>query len=253
MFERINILSKDRRKYEKFFIIVMIISFVLFITSIIVLGFRSSQLNLFFMRGNDFFADTLNGIAYSSRRDPYNNTYRTGLEEKAYPPLSYIYFYALSRLVDMNKFLKRMDFWNLILEPKILYVLCLFVLLFFVSLFWMILTYKKGPRIIKITMAISVLISSPVLFTLERGNIILFAAICLIFYVFNYNSEKPILRELAYVSLAIAAALKITPAVFGILLLYEKRWKDAIKTIFMVYYFCFCHFCFLKEDSPTFG
>ena len=44
------------------------------------------------------------------------------------------------------------------------------------------------------------------------------------------NSENKIIREISYICLALSASLKIYPAVFGILLLIDKRWKDAVRT-----------------------
>lgn len=69
-----------------------------------------------------------------------------------------------------------------------------------------------------------------VLFTIERGNIIYIAFMFLLFFVVFYRSENRALRELSYAALALSAGIKLYPALFGILLLYDRRWKDALKT-----------------------
>ena len=79
--------------------------------------------------------------------------------------------------------------------------------------------------------AFSALLSFPVFFTIGTGNNTLFAAIFTMIYLFWYDSSNRYQREMALISLAAAAATKLAPAIFGILLLYEKRWKDALRTI----------------------
>ena len=51
------------------------------------------------------------------------------------------------------------------------------------------------------------------------------------FFVFNYNSENTVIRNLALLSLAIATGLKLYPVFFGLLLLNKKHKEDAVKAI----------------------
>jgi hypothetical protein len=91
---------------------------------------------------------------------------------------------------------------------------------------------KAGYTNINILLTqIAVLTCAPMLFTIERGNIILIAFILTLFYIFAYDSENPVVSELALISLAFAAALKIYPAVYGLLLLKEHKWKKAIRCV----------------------
>lgn len=70
--------------------------------------------------------------------------------------------------------------------------------------------------------------SEPFIFLLERGNIMLLSvALCMVF-AWGYDSEKRIIRYVSFLALAIAAAIKIYPAVLGFLLIRERRWKDAV-------------------------
>jgi hypothetical protein len=74
--------------------------------------------------------------------------------------------------------------------------------------------------------------SSPAyVFMLERGNIVILSLLFLMFFVFNYNSENTVIRNLALLSLAIATGLKLYPVFFGLLLLNKKHKEDAVKAI----------------------
>lgn len=67
------------------------------------------------------------------------------------------------------------------------------------------------------------LTSTPYLFTIERGNVVIWAVIALLFYCVNYQSEDNKTRLLAYFCLAVAVSLKLYPVVLGILILQGKR------------------------------
>lgn len=75
------------------------------------------------------------------------------------------------------------------------------------------------------------LISSPVMFSLERGNQINLAFAFTIFFFAFYDDENKILRELAYIMLALAASLKIYPAICGIILLKKENWKTILRVV----------------------
>lgn len=81
--------------------------------------------------------------------------------------------------------------------------------------------------------AISIVISGPFIFTLERGNIILAALLFLLLFVLLYNSTNRKYRYLAYIALAISASIKIYPALFGLMIIYKKRYKEAIHTFIL--------------------
>ncbi len=81
------------------------------------------------------------------------------------------------------------------------------------------------------------LFSFPVLFALERGNLINLAFVLTLFFFCFYDEENKVLKELAFLALAIAAAIKIYPAIFGFLLLKQHRIKECIR---LVIYGVFC-------------
>lgn len=65
--------------------------------------------------------------------------------------------------------------------------------------------------------------SAPVMFSLERGNTMLFAASAVMIFVAFYDSKSGCMRFCAALALGIAVALKVTPVLFGLLYLFPLR------------------------------
>ncbi len=75
----------------------------------------------------------------------------------------------------------------------------------------------------------AILISFPVLFAFERGNLINLSFAFTAFFIAFRSDKRNYLREFALVSLGMAFSLKIYPAIFGLLLIKNKEWKRAIR------------------------
>ncbi len=244
--EKVKSILKNKKFYEVAFVSTVLVSFLIWITRLFIGGAESSQWKLFFDGVTDFLADTLNVIGYSGERDVYNNTYFPGLGGKAYPPLTYFVTYLLSRLVDMQPYYDYQLFKGLYIEPKLLIILIIGFAISLIVLFETVREVKDGNKLTKLLIALAVVLSQPVLFSIERGNSIIITSCFVLFYLFNYDSENKYLKELALVSLAIATALKMTPVFLGVLLLYNKQWKDALRTVIYGAIFFFVPFLFFK-------
>ncbi len=72
------------------------------------------------------------------------------------------------------------------------------------------------------------LLTGPMLYVIQRGNILLLAFVFILLYLYFYDSDDKRLRYISYIALAIAASIKIYPAVFGLMTVRKKRYKDAI-------------------------
>lgn len=84
----------------------------------------------------------------------------------------------------------------------------------------------------KTALTACILCSVPLLFgAVERGNLTLYVAALVLLAWKLRDSERPLLRELALVLIAVAAGLKFYPAFLGLLYLQEKRWKEAARLI----------------------
>lgn len=68
-----------------------------------------------------------------------------------------------------------------------------------------------------------ILMSGPFLFLFERGNLFMIALLCTFIYLMLYDSENKIYRLISYLCLAVAAAIKIYPAIFGIFSVIKRK------------------------------
>ena len=77
-----------------------------------------------------------------------------------------------------------------------------------------------------VSLVICVLLSSIFLMTIASGNLTIGAMMLTLCSLYWKDSKSPILRELSMILLACAASLKIYPAIWGLLYLKEKRFKE---------------------------
>lgn len=167
---------------------------------------------------NDFFnsiADALNGNPY----DKYSN----------YPPLALLIFKIYSMIIPSSMSLVSLtgNYLRGLQAANISFIIFLLVVIF---TFIKILKFELKDFDHLEYFYLFFLISAPMTYALERGNIIIYAFIFSYLFVMFYNSDSRVKRELAYISLGIAFAIKVYPAIYGLLLLREKKWKEAIRT-----------------------
>lgn len=184
---------------------------------------NDNQLLVFFRRCEDYMADFFNVISYSQGLD----TYMIESEERGYLPISYIIFYVFGRLMRFDGY----DGTLASLNPLELTVsggiMALMMTLLGIQMYDML----DKNKLYKFLLTGILLVSGVMLFSYERGNVILLTVSGILFFLATYESEHKILRELGYMSLAVAAALKGYPAVFGILLIYKRQWKEAVRLL----------------------
>ena len=80
-----------------------------------------------------------------------------------------------------------------------------------------------------------IMFSAPFVYAIMRGNTIYFALIFLLFFMLLKDSSNAVLREIAYICLALAGLIKIYPLFFGVFLLREKKIFASLRVAF---YFC---------------
>lgn len=113
--------------------------------------------------------------------------------------------------------------------------------------------YMKNNEKCNPIIPITLILSGPMMFAIERGNFILLAFLFSFIYITLYDHSDKRMRIIAYVALALAAAIKIYPAVFGLLTLIKKRHKETILlgilgiTIFIVPFFMFNGIASLRD------
>ncbi len=222
---------KTRKFYEWSFIAIVIMSFFAWLCGIFLHGELSTQFDLFYGRVGDFLADCLNVVGYSSERDVYHCMRYSDLSEKPYPPLTYVMMYFFSRLVDMTPYYDADYFLNMYTDSKFLIIYMIYATVGAIMFYEIVRTCKMGSNAVKIWTAAAFMVSMPVLFSYERGNTIILTTFCVMFYMFYYDSDNKVMKELALIALAVATAFKLSPAVLGILLLYNRQWKEAVRTV----------------------
>lgn len=234
-------MNKIKDNYRNIFLIIVGMSFILWLMTLFYEGVYSEQFNVFFSRTSDLFADFTNVAGYSSERNVYLNPIN-GAGQKGYPPLPYIIAYAFSRiaLFDVS------SFTSIYTQKQFLIIFIIFLSVLLSIIHWLISEELRGSKLYRLFTGILITFSLGVVFTIERGNYLLLTLLFCIIYIFWHDNESKILREIALISLALAAAFKITPAILGILLLYEKRFKDAFKAAFYGIVLFFIPFLFFK-------
>ena len=215
------------------------------------LASRGALLHRFFFydvtdTGMDFF----HSIEYMRGRMPY------GQFDTLYPPLANLFFYVLYLLVPKTQsatwtesFISSLNMKgterDLRLQQATMMLFIVFVIVVVLGIVSMTerLTRSCGGR--KELLAFCAVFSYGVLYGLERGNILLLCWPLMAFFILYRNSENPLLRELACLALAIAAGFKLYPAFLGVLLLRDKNYLAAVRTVlYGVVCLCFPLFFF---------
>ncbi len=190
--------------------------------------------------GHDDFMDFFNSIRDASTKEVYKN----GI---IYPPLANLFFFVLSKMVKPE--LLELPF---ILRKQLaadttclaLYAVFVFVcMLFFVRMMQTRLAGATSQRSAA-GFPLLMVFSYPMLYCVQRGNILLLAMVLTMFFVFYRNDERKWVRELSYLALAAAAGLKLYPAVFGLLLVTDKKYREALRLVAYGVVFTFLPFFF---------
>lgn len=181
-----------------------------------------------YQKSSDLFMDFFNSVRDASHGGGYEKSV-------IYPPLANLIYVAIGQMFK-SEFVA-MDFANRFqlrdYDPIALmvYFLCIMLCVFSVYLildrYLLRSKFKAAPA----ALALSSALSFPMLYAIQRGNIIILAIPLTMFFVFFRNHERKLVRELSYIALALAAGIKIYPAVFGILLITDKKYKEALRLV----------------------
>ena len=170
------------------------------------------------------FSDFVEIMNFSLEESPYI------VEGSSYPPIAIAILYPFA-LICKNVF-ARFAYTTLTVDELTSEVMLypqfwVAILLFFAicSLLIVFLCAKlfgiKGANVFKL--AAIIMLSAPFVYTVMRGNTIYFALIFLVAFLICKDSKSAAVRELSYVLLALAGAIKIYPLFFGVFLLRKKK------------------------------
>ncbi len=177
--------------------------------------------------GHDDFMDFFNSIRDAGTKDVYKNRI-------IYPPLANMFFYLLSKmiqpeLVSINFVLRK----QLVRDTTCMTIYSVFVFVCIIFMVKMMQNKLDGAASARMVWFFPILMvfSYPVIYCIQRGNILLLTMVLSMFFVFYRNDERKWVRELSYIALALAAGLKLYPAVFGLLLITDKKYKQAVRLL----------------------
>ena len=176
---------------------------------------NGEPLNSFLFTASDRFNDFFNMVRSLKGLDPYNyeiipntNIYF------AYPPFGSIFFYPFT-----------------FIGKKI----ALFIYFAMFLGIWIIFVNKNFSQSNRVDNAICIFsisfLTYPFLFAVDRANSELYIFLLLCGFIFFYNASKNYIQLLSLLSLSLAIAMKVFPAIFLILLVKQKRWKEILMVI----------------------
>ena len=165
-----------------------------------------------------------------------------------FPPLIYVFYNILFKLTSRNSavYTNWVEFKYSEYTFLIFLIYTVFLTLAFL---YAIKLWKKQPHYR--LMVLCLLLSTPFFAgAYERGNSVMIVVVVLLIALKWRESESKVKRELAMVLIAVCAGIKIYPAIFGLLYLKEKRWKETLRLILYGILFFFGPFLFfLGKDG----
>lgn len=228
---------KDVNNTSKLFYIISFASLVV----CIIMGVLSNGVtvsNLLFNK-DDVFMDFFNSVV-----DCSGDTY--GESGVIYPPLVVLFYKFCSMFFNIGS-MKASE----VRETSLgMIIFVCFTIVSYILFAKLIYKYKNGSFANKSLFAFFTLFSFPMIYLIERGNIIVLVLPLLLYFVNEYDSDVKYKRHLAYICLAISVAIKIYPVFFGLLLLKKKKnFKNILLCIFYGAVFFFVPFIFVGGFS----
>ncbi len=112
-------------------------------------------------------------------------------------------------------------------------ILILYITIFLIGFIQILNHYFKQQSILSRTVLSYIMVFSYPFWAcaFERGNLVMYAMLFLMLGMLLRHHPNKVVREISLLCVAISAGLKLYPALFGILWIVEKRYKEAIRLI----------------------
>ena len=165
-----------------------------------------------------------------------------------YPPLSMVFFNILGHISAPDS----IQPWHKtaidIRSSQVgMTVFGLYSTILYTSIVYLWTCIKQGNACEKISFVFSMLLSIPFIFMFERGNNILLSLFFLTCFVFFNDYPNRKVQLTSFMCLAIATSIKISPVIFSLVLLRNKRYKDFVLSMFFTVVIFFLPFIFLDD------
>lgn len=214
----------SRRNALEYFIYLLTSSFIVYIIFYIFRG-EGRYTNVFFLSCNDLFMDFFNSV-----RDAAQGPAVYTVRHVIYPPMANLLYLVCSRFIPSayadSSFKNRYSWTE---HPEAVFFIMLFSLIVLLAIFVIVYETVKGGRKRRFLFALFSVINIPILYMVERGNMMLLCFLSLLIYFVTYNSKNKLYREIGIIALAFCFSLKLYPVIFGWLLLVDKRFLDGVR------------------------
>lgn len=231
----------------RLFTTISLIGIVLFVIYSIVFGHISFQWMVMTNETNYYFQDFFKHVLFTA--DP-KNLYETATGVwGCFPPFVYILYFLFYRMTAYYGMTP--ENWRELIQVDvsvtvfIYYSIFVAIIMFLAIQLWQT---KKGSMKLFTCLALSV----PFFAGIERGNSIILVFALLLVILKWRDSESPVKSELALILIAICAAIKIYPAIFGIMYIKDRRYKETLRLlVYGILFFSFHSFSSVAfTDSP---
>jgi hypothetical protein len=208
---------------EILFFVISIIGIIIMVIMLVASdGRRMNTMNY----GRSMFCDFWNHII---RLNTYESLYGN-LEDKdaIFPPLAYLFLSLFARAVKYESTITEVQ-----TSAYGILVFAMYLVIFSVAFVQVLnYAYKTKNQWIKVFMPFIFILSYPFWgYAFERGNPSIYAMLFLMIGLSFRDHQNKVLREISMICIAISAGFKIYPAIFGLLWLAEKRYKETIRLV----------------------
>lgn len=149
-----------------------------------------------------------------------------------YPPIVYVLFSAFSLFIPENMFASG-NWYAASISPQVHTLAVVFFVASAFLLFAVIKRYYSTDGGYSKGLMWIIFTSAPLIYAVERGNILLLVMVPLVYFCANYDSGSTKKRLLSYLCLALVVSFKLYPVVLGLLILTDKNNKNKIKNAFI--------------------
>lgn len=171
--------------------------------------------------GSNFIGDFINNLHYPTHEGgPYFDSIWA-----TFPPLAYTFYYLFNVCFTRANYM-----FELFAYAVITSFTCMLMLYAVQRIFQNRMRRAFRPSE-PLLLALCAMLSGAVVYTIERGNSALNVMVMVLMAFALRDSEEAWKREMALILIAVAANFKLYPAVFGVLYLFEKRWKEAARLV----------------------
>ena len=201
---------------------------------IFLMGISAKLILLFVCKGWGFdilFFSKSHFIDFYQHIERFNygkNIYLTD-QDACFPAFAYILYYGFYRLFGFelnssNNIIQNTDIFG--------YIIAMYVGMFLVIFVIVAKNYLKNLNEVYSDILIILLcLSYPFSLAIERGNISIYVMLIILLAIYMDCTDKVALKELSLILIAIASSIKIYPAIYGLIYIRQKRYREAIRLV----------------------